>query len=372
MIALTPMPIQPTPRTAPIRVSFVIDTLSRAGTESQLLALLRTLDRDVIEPTLVLLDGTSSLSRSLEPDDLPVLRLGVTRLMSRRGFAAARELKAFWKQHQPDVVQAYFLDSAYFAVPIARLSGVRHCVRVRNNLGYWLTRKHRVLGRCLAPLVSVTLTNSDSGRESLIGQGTSRVTVIENGVDLDRFPKTRGVRDGVACVANLREVKNIDGLLRAAAMVNKQRPDTAFNIAGEGPERGPLEAQRSRLGLEKLFQLPGSIADIPAFLAAHAIAVLPSHSEGMSNALLEAMAAGCAIIATDVGANAKVLGGCGVIVPPRDDAALARAILQLLADPAFAQSLGAQARARAEVHYSRDAMRQQFEEFYTSLVAGLS
>ena len=368
MIALSPSPTIAKTRTSPIRVSFVIDSLSRAGTESQLLALLRTLDRDVVEPTLVLLDGTSELSRSLEPHDLPVLRLGVTKLFSRRGLSAGRQLRAFWTQHRPNAVQAYFLDSAYFAVPIAKLCGVKKCIRVRNNLGYWLTRKHRLLERLLRPLVDVTLTNSDTGREALHEQGVTRVAVIENGVDLEAFPQVRRSNAEVACVANLREVKNIDGLMRAAAIVLKHRPEESFAVAGEGPEREKLESLRTRLGIGNTFHLPGSIREVPAFLATRSIAVLPSHSEGMSNALLEAMAAGCAIVATDVGANAKVLGGCGIVVPPRDDVALAAAILRLMDDNDLTRSLGERARQRVEAQFSREAMRLRFEEFYKSVV----
>jgi glycosyltransferase involved in cell wall biosynthesis len=87
----------------------------------------------------------------------------------------------------------------------------------------------------------------------------------------------------------------------------------------------------------------------------------------MSNALLEAMAAGNAIVATDVGANREVLAGTGLVVPPKDDAALASAMRQLLDDPALAHSLGVAARKRVETHYSREAMKRQFEEFYTTL-----
>src|SRR5205823_14540638 len=91
----------------------------------------------------------------------------------------------------PDVLQAYFLDSSYFAVPLAKLCGVPAVVRVRNNLGYWLTRRHRLLNRLVNHLVDVLLTNSESGRRALLaadGLAPERVAVIENGVDLDRFP----------------------------------------------------------------------------------------------------------------------------------------------------------------------------------------
>src|SRR6185437_13502429 len=103
---------------APVRVSFMIDRLTRAGTETQLLALIRELDRAKVRPSLVLLDGEDDLSRALEPADCPVIRLGVRKLLGAGAARAAGRLRAFWKEHRPDVLQVYFLDSAYFGVPL--------------------------------------------------------------------------------------------------------------------------------------------------------------------------------------------------------------------------------------------------------------
>lgn len=362
----------------PLRVCFLIDRLSRAGTESQLLALIRELDRDRVQPSLVLLDGEDDLSRTLEPVGCPVLRLGVTRLVGWAAARAARRLAAWWSDARPDVLQAYFLDSAYFGVPVARWCGVPRVVRVRNNLGYWLTRRHRLLNRLVAPLVDVTLTNTDAGRDALLVEGVpvGKVAVLENGVDLDRFAdvlpprQTPAVR--VGCVANLRPVKNIDGLMRAAKRVCDEFPDVRFEVVGDGEQRAALDALHRELGLGGRFVLRGSEADVPGFLRSVDVAVLPSHSEGMSNALLESMAAGRAVVATDVGANPKLVrdGEHGLIVPPGQDAALAVAIGRYVRDAGLARRHGAAARRFVEAGYSRAAMCRRFEEFYRRLCAG--
>lgn len=361
--------------TRPVRVCFLIDRLSRAGTESQLLALIRELDRRVVEPSLVLLDGTDAESRALEPADCPVVRLGVKSLLSRGAVRAARNLAAVWRGRRPDVVQVYFLDAAYFGVPVARWCGVPKVVRVRNNLGYWLTRKHRVLNRLVGRIADVTVTNTDAGRDALVaaeGLRPDRVAVLENGVDVERFAGNgsgrRGATVRVGCVANLRAVKNIDGFLRAAKLVRDRFPSAAFAVAGDGPDRAALESLRDSLGLGEHFVFRGSEPDVPAFLRSLDIAVLPSHSEGMSNAVLEYLAAGKAVVATDVGANAKLLGGgCGILVPPGDPVALADAIAGLVADPAAVARFGAAGRARVEAEYSRRAMVRRFERFYAGL-----
>jgi glycosyltransferase involved in cell wall biosynthesis len=372
-------PVTPAPESVaePVRVCFMIDRLTRAGTETQLLALIRGLDRAKVRPTLVLLDGEDDLSRALEPTDCPVLRLGVRKILSTSAVRAAARLRSFWKEHRPDVVQAYFMDSAYFGVPLARLCGVRKVLRVRNNLGYWLTRKHRLLGRLLRPFVSATLTNTDAGRDALVNQeglSPDRVKVLENGVDTARFnrflfPDTSKPRVRVGCVANLRPVKNVDGLMRAAKDALAEFPQLVFEVAGDGEQREDLERLHAELGLGDRFVLRGSVSDAAAFLRTVDIAVLPSHSEGMSNALLEYMSAGRAVVATDVGANARLVrdGKDGLIVPPGDGAALVGAIGKLLANPLRAAGYGASARKRAEADFSRAAMTRRFEDFYRGL-----
>ena len=129
-----------------------------------------------------------------------------------------------------------------------------------------------------------------------------------------------------------------------------------------------MEALHRDLGLGERFFLRGSISDVPAFLRSLDVAVLPSLSEGMSNAVLEYMAAGLPVVATAVGANPTLLTGCGVLVPPGDDTALSAALAGVLRDPARAAEMGASGRRKVEAEYSRDAMRRRFERFYRELV----
>ncbi|MBX9580761.1 MAG: glycosyltransferase [Gemmataceae bacterium] len=367
------------PAADPVRVSFVIDRLTRAGTETQLLALINHLDRRRVEPSLVLLDGEDDLSRALEPADCPVVRLGVRKLLSVGAARAAGRLRRLWREQRPDVVQTYFLDPAYFAAPLARACGVRHVLRVQNNLGYWRTAKHRLCGRAVRPFVDRTLTNTAAGKQHLVerdGLPADRVAVLPNGVDTARFnrfmlPDTSKKRVRVGCVANLRAVKNIDGLMRVAKEACERFPQLVFEVAGEGDQRAELERLHADLGLGDRFALRGSVADVAGFLRTVEVAVLPSHSEGMSNALLEKMSAGRAVVATDVGANAELVehGRSGLIVPPGDGAALVDAIGQYLANPLRAAAFGSAARKRVEAEYSRSAATRRFEDFYEGLTA---
>jgi glycosyltransferase involved in cell wall biosynthesis len=178
----------------------------------------------------------------------------------------------------------------------------------------------------------------------------------------------------VGMVANLRPVKEPEILLRAARLVHSAHPDAVFQIAGEGELRPELEKQIEAFGLKQSFQLVGAAADVPAFLAGLDVAVLCSRSEGQSNALLEYMAAGRAIVATAVGGNVELIepGVNGLLVPPGDPEALAQAVTRLLDDPDLAARFGRAARRRVEERYSLQARARRFEEFYARLVTGAS
>jgi glycosyltransferase involved in cell wall biosynthesis len=362
----------------PVRVCFMIDELTTAGTETQLVALIRGLDRTVVEPSLCLLRGEDDQSRTLEPKDCPILRLDVRSFRHPSNLRKAWRLARFLREQRIDVFQVYFPESTYFGVPIARLSGVKHLLRTRNNLGYWMTPWHRRLSRCCAALSDGLIANCSACRDAVVadeGLAPERVVVLENGVDLSRFPDWDAQLGGrhVGVTANLRPVKGLDGFLRASALVHAEHPEVSFSIAGEGPERPMLEQLAREIGLTDSLNLHGSMSDVPGFLAGLEVAVLPSLSEGMSNALLEYMAAGRAIVATAVGNNANMIedGVTGLLVPPNDPSALAGAIGRLLSDPRMARRLGVAARRRVEEDYSREVMVRRFEAFYRRLVGGL-
>jgi glycosyltransferase involved in cell wall biosynthesis len=362
-------------------VCFVIDELAPAGTESQLLALIRHLDRRRVWPYLCLLRGDKPVSQAMEPDECPILRLEVGSLRHPRTLLRAWRFVRFLRRERIDVVQAYFADSSYFGIPAAWLAGVPHRIRTRNNIGHWLTPLHRHLGRLLNLFTTQTLTNCEAARQALLVAEQPRpdsILVLENGVDLERFrdlpPLTEHQTTGaprVGVVANLRPVKALDVFVKAAALVHARHPRAVFTVVGEGKLRPTLEQQAAAEGLAEHFTLMGGVADVPGFLAALDVAVLCSHAEGMSNALLEYMAAGRAIVATAVGAAPELIadGIHGLLVPPGDAQKLAEAISRLLGDRELSQRLGAEARRRARERYSREAMMRRFTEFYEGLIS---
>ena len=157
--------------------------------------------------------------------------------------------------------------------------------------------------------------------------------------------------------------------MRAAKVALERFPQLRFEVAGDGEQREELKRLHAELGLGDRFILRGSVADVAGFLRTVEIAILPSHSEGMSNALLESMSAGRAVIATDVGANAELVQHekSGLIVPAGDENAIVEAIGRYLENPLRAAAYGAAARTRVEANFSRDTSTRRFEEFYRDL-----
>jgi glycosyltransferase involved in cell wall biosynthesis len=376
---------EPTPPSrVPLRVCFLLDRLLPAGTELQALSLIRHLDRAVVQPYLCLLDGEDPLSRSLEPEGCPVVRLGAYALRSPKALAAGFRFARFLRRERIDILQIYFTQSATFGAVVGRLAGVPRILRVRNNVGHWLNRKLSRRFSWINRLVDRIVTNSEAGRNAVIAQegvSPSDVVVMRNGVDFHRFPANPTRKSlqqtgpkRVGAVANLRRVKGLDVLLEAASRVLSIDPDVDFVIAGSdrGEEnvRWELEEQAKRLGISDRVVFLGSVPDVPAFLRSLDVAVLSSRAEGTSNALIEYMAAGLPIVATAVGGNVELIRDDidGKLVPADDPDRLARALHQVLSAPDEAARLGEAAFHSVRRRFADESVGRNYEGLYRSLL----
>lgn len=360
-----------------VRVCFLIERLATGGTETQLLALIRCLDRSRVRPYLALLDGEDETSRALEPADCPVIRMGVRRLRGPRALVKLLEFRRYLRRERIEVLQPYLTDSTYFGVVAGVLARVPAIVRTRNNVNHWMTPTHRVLGRMLNRFVTATVCNSEAARRAVLSDerpDPASVLVIENGVDLERFAHIPTFNPDraprcprrIGMVANLRPVKGVDVFVRAAATVARRYPEATFHVAGEGDHRRELEPLIDELGLMGRLILRGRVGDIPAFLAELDVAVLSSRAEGMPNAVLEYMAAGRPIVAAAVGGVPAVVThrAHALLVPPDEPGPLAESICLLLDDRELAGRLGLAARRRAGEAFSRSAATSRFEEIF--------
>jgi len=204
-----------------------------------------------------------------------------------------------------------------------------------------------------------------------------KIVVIPNGVDLERFKprdlyqskRLFGIDEDsfvIASVGRLSQEKGHRHLFEALAAARPSIPKVTCLMAGDGPLRDTLVAQVRALGLEKVCRFLGDVADVESVLAAADVMVLPSIFEGMPNALLEAMAMGCPVIATAVGGSKELVrpGETGLLVPPRDTASLASALEQFALS--FRDHGGMRRRIRdiAAASYGIDSMVRSLEQLY--------
>jgi glycosyltransferase involved in cell wall biosynthesis len=201
----------------------------------------------------------------------------------------------------------------------------------------------------------LALSRSLADATGKLGVPPTRIEVLPNGVDIDRFRPSDGRDPVVLFVGSLIERKGVRYLLQAMPAIHKVLPEQRLIIIGDGPQQSELQALTSQLGLTEVVQfLGGQPPDVVSrWLARAKLLVLPSIEEGLGVVLLEALASGTPCLGTSVGGIPDVVTEeVGTLIPPADTGALARAALHLLGDPGRWQALSRAARRRAEVHYS--------------------
>jgi glycosyltransferase involved in cell wall biosynthesis len=288
----------------------------------------------------------------------------------------ARQFAAWLRERRIDVVQACDRYSNIFALPAAALAGTAVRVGGRRELSPpGQTRAHRVLMRAAYRCAHRIVANSSGAAESLGNEGVApeKIALIPNGIDAGLFAP-RHLPGGdlvVATVANLRPGKGHDVLLRAAALVLRQRPSVRFRLIGGGPLAGELGELARTLGVAHAVDFLGHRDDVPAQLAGSDIYAFPSLTEAFPNGLIEGMAAGLPVVASDApGINELIRHGhTGLLVPPGDHVTLADAILQLADDPARAAHLAAAAHADVQNRYSFERMVTAFEALYMGMLS---
>jgi glycosyltransferase involved in cell wall biosynthesis len=258
-----------------------------------------------------------------------------------------------------------------FALPGAALAGVPLRIGSRRDLVLpGRSRAQHALQQWAYRFAHRVVANSGAAAQQLQREAVpaDRIVVVPNGIDLRRHAPAapRRTRRIVTTVANLRPEKGHDVLLEAAALVLRQRPDVVFQLVGGGPMRDPLERQAADLAIDGAIRFLGHRDDVPEVLAGSDLFALPSRSEAFPNGVIEAMAAGLPIVASDVGGIPEVVSRevNGLLVPVGDAMALAAALLALLNDPSRAAQMGMAARQAIERGYSFDRMVATFEQLY--------
>ncbi|MCD4730172.1 MAG: glycosyltransferase [Bacteroidales bacterium] len=294
----------------------------------------------------------------------------------------------FLREEKIDIVQTQFRDSNILGIVAARLSGIDTIIASRRNEGYWLNRRELFILKMLNPYVSGFIANSNSIKnhiENIEGIPQQKIAVIYNGIDLSKFKRKKdfnhadlrkrlglNINDTViVMVANLRPVKGIDTLIRAAKLTISEHPRMKFIIVGEGDERGRLTQLIKNLDLLKHVLLLGKRDDIPQILNLSNIGVLTSNSEGLSNSIIEYMAAGLPIVCTDVGGNGELVrdGENGFLVPPENPQELTKKLIKLIDDSELAKKMADFSGRYVQEQFSLNVFLKKTEDFYYEFIS---
>lgn len=361
-----------------MRLLLVIDelqSLSAGGTERQILQLAELAKSEKNDVHLAILRRTEWLTSEMA--GVPVHLLDIES-WSRISIKKLRELLRLLRGF--DVVQTFFVESNLIIPILARLSRVPLVIGSRRNLNYWISRKTLLLQRFSNRFADCLVANSEavkrvvSEREHL---SPERIKVIYNAIDSERFApnpaKRADVRRAlgigeqdvvVGHVSTLDRHKGVNRFVDVAIALLRQNANGCFVLIGGGPLDASLREKIARSGFKEQIKMLGSRDDIPDLLDALDVGVLLSDTEGFSNSILEYMAKGLSVVATDVGGNAEALKGCGVLVPTEPLQAIVDQIGDLLCDERRRSDLGAKARSRAISTYCMKATQAQWRALY--------
>lgn len=281
-----------------------------------------------------------------------------------------------------EVLHVHDFYATLVAVPAAKLAGCKVIVG-RLDLAHWHGRARRALLQALTHVADHVIANADAIRQMLIREErvpSEKISVIHNGIDLQRFDRRRaeGLKaplpkvDGpvVVHVANMTHpVKRQEDLLDAIASLERDGRRLNAFLVGDGARRSQLEQQARELGITDRIHFLGHRQDVPAIYAHATLGVLCSTAEGLSNAVIEGMAAGLPMVVTSVGGNPELVadGARGYVVPPKRPRELAAAFARVLDEPERARQMGRAARRFVESELTLERMVARHDELYRKL-----
>lgn len=349
------------------RIVHLIVSLAVGGTERQLLLILPALQTNY-ENEVVCLNGGGIIAEQLRQRRVVVHNL---RGRFNGNVLVAWRLFRLLRRRHPAVLITYLFYADIIGRIIGRLSGVKTIITSHRSrlFGPWYWHQIDRFTRWLVTHYTVQTEATKQALQKVLKLSPSRLTVIPNAVAL--LPTKRSTAHTelkIICVANLKPEKGLPLLIEAFTNIASLRPIQLW-LVGEGPERAALEQQIAASPAHSQIHLLGAQTDIPALLVKSDIFVLPTLIEGMSNALLEAMAAGLPCVTSDIPVNQEVIthGVNGLLFKTNNVTSLTEQLTRLVTDPALQARLGTAARAHVVEKYSVENVGQQWQNLIEKL-----
>ena len=362
----------------PVRVLILIGQLNRGGAERQVHELATRLDRNRFDPTVVTFEPGGHYQPMLEAAGVRVV------IIDKRGWREATapiRLASLMRELSTDVVHGFLFPANWRAVVASRLAGVRAVLCAVRSTGIWMNARHRWMDRVIMKRASVVVANAPAVAKDIVdrvGLAPARVRVILNGVDTERFhPKdpvsgpTPADLPGdhemkVGFIGSLRQAKDPILFVRAAAVVAARLPSARFVMVGDGPLRSAVAAEAGLLGIGDKITFLGERSDIPDILRGLDLLAVTSVREGCCNVILEAMATGVPVVATNVGGNPDLLEHrrTGWLFPHGDPGGGGEGMVRLLVEGELREQVRTEALARARSAFSVDTMVSRTSALY--------
>lgn len=364
----------------PLRVLFLLTSMPVGGAETLLVNLVRRLDRRRFAPEIVCLKEPGPLGEMLSAE-VPVHGYLLACKYDLR--ILPRLMRLMRRPSVDAVITVGAGDKMFWGRIAAHLAGVPVVASALHSTG-WPDGVGR-LNRLLTCWTDAFIGVADAHAAHLVsneGFPAAKVNTIYNGVDCDRFVpqdasevrRELGIAVGapvVGILAALRPEKNHELFLAGAKSIREAVPEAEFVVIGDGPQRAELEGLAAELGLANAVHFVGSRSDVPALLAACDVVALTSHNEASPVSILEALACGVPVVASDVGSVRETVvdGETGRLFPAGDQAAFVDATVALLQSPAERRRLGAEGRRRVVARWSLDAMVRGYEQLIERIYA---
>ncbi|MEK6238219.1 MAG: glycosyltransferase [Planctomycetales bacterium] len=368
------------------RILHVVPTLDQGGAEKQLTLLTTGLNRDEFEPHVCALTRGGPYAAELAEAGVPVTVIGKRAKVDP--FAYWR-LTRFIKRLQPDLVHTWLFAANSYGRAAARQAGVKTLVAGERCVDRWKRWHEFAIDRCLARRTTRLATNSPGVMEFYVQHGLPRekFVIIPNGVPAAPLADEATASDDrrkllgelqlpddavlLGAVGRLWPQKRVEDLIGAMELMATVRPDVHLLIIGDGPQRDRLERRRNNADLENNVHFLGHRNDVAQLLPRLACLWLASAYEGQPNSVLEAMAVGLPVVATDVPGNRDLVvpEETGFLVPVGDRAEIARRTLAIIENPGMAEELGRRARERAQSEFSVEKMVLRHETLYHQLLS---
>lgn len=358
------------------RVLQFIGSFHQGGSERQAIALASMLKSegsfDVLIATLNRDGVLAAEAEDIAGDEIAEFPL--TNFYNSNFVRQVRQCAKYLRDNKIDIVHTHDFYTNVFGMASATLAKVPVRIASKRETGCMRSRAQKFVEKIAFSRAHAIIANSESTRDYLDDSIREKTYVIYNGVDLARFKNNGHSTNGhqsVAMVANLRhDVKNVLMLLRAAKKVIADIPNAKFVIAGEGELDSQLKQTASEIGVADAVQFIGRCTDVPKLLTSSNACVLTSRAEGFSNSILEYMAAGKPVVATNVGGASESIidGKTGYLVASDDDAAMAEKLIEILGDKKKAAAMGKNGKRRIVENFSSEAQLEKTLRLYNELL----